>query len=97
MNHAAPRDGKYDVAERLDSYFLNHYVGLHSTVVSIAMAVAGLAAASLLGTSKIYHGNYALLWLLFLTSVLCCTVVYMGVISSVIVIPASMPSAFAKF
>jgi hypothetical protein len=94
MNHAAPRDGKYSLAERLDSYFVNHYIGLHSTIVSVAMAVAGLAAASLLGTSKIYHGDYALLWLLWLTSVLCCAIVYMGVLSSVIVVPASIPSAF---
>jgi hypothetical protein len=71
MNHA-PRDDKYSMVERLDSYFFNHYVGLHSTVVSVEMAVAGLAAASLLGTSKIYHGDYVLLWLLWLASVLCC-------------------------
>lgn len=93
LDQVSLRDAGNSMSQRFGASFLNHYVGLHTTVVSVAIAVAGVAAASL-GTSQIYHENHRLLWLLWLISILCCAIVYMGVLSSIIVIPAGIPSAF---
>ena len=46
---------------RHDMYLADHYVGLHNIVVSIALAVAGLAVASMLGLTDSYHGGSSIL------------------------------------
>ena len=35
--------------ERSKTYIVDHYTGLHNTVVSVVLAAAGLSAASLAG------------------------------------------------
>lgn len=84
MGYGSLETGSDDFRERIDTYLMNHQIGLHTTVVGIALAVGGLALASLLGTSRLYHDEYALLWLLWLASMLSCIVVYNGVVTAAI-------------
>lgn len=79
---------------RTDTYLMNHQIGLHTTVVGIALAIGGLALASLLGTSRLYHDKHALLWLLWLASMLSCMVVYNGVVTAAVALPSRIPTVW---
>lgn len=79
--------------QRLDGYLMNHQIVLHTSVMSIALAVGGLALASLIGTAKLYRDQYPLLWMLWLASMLACFVVYNSVSSSAYALPSKIPSA----
>jgi hypothetical protein len=78
--------------ERFESYIVDHYIGLHNTVVSVVLAVAGLAAASLAGSHTQYGGSYPLLWMLWLASLLLCVTVFAGTMSGSVVMPPLMPA-----
>jgi hypothetical protein len=85
------------LADRRAHYFMDQQIGLHGTIVSIALGVAGLAAASLLqvrAADRPYHG---LLWLLWIASLLGVSVVYSGMTVSVYVLPSTIPSAADMF
>jgi hypothetical protein len=73
-------------------YLTNHYVGLHTMVVNVALAVAGLAAASLLNLPPAYHGYALLLWLMFVASLLAIAVAYAGTVTGAPVLPPKLPS-----
>lgn len=47
--------------ERLRDYLMGHYLGLHITVVIVILAVAGLAAASLIGRHGITYIDLSVL------------------------------------
>jgi hypothetical protein len=83
--------------ERQETYLLDHYLSLHNTVVGVALAVAGLGAASLLGSPEEYHGYQILLWLLWCASVLATATAYAGTMIGAIVLPARVPAIVDLF
>src|ERR1039457_5117709 len=67
-----PGDTKISVTEvdvRYRTYLMTHYLGLHITIVSVALAVAGVAAATLIGRHTGSPLELATLWILWLGSV----------------------------
>lgn len=77
---------------RQDTYLANHYVGLHNMAVSVALAVAGVAAASLLGLPPAFHAFATLLWMMLATSMLAITVAYAGTVTGAPFLPARLPA-----
>jgi hypothetical protein len=77
---------------RQDTYLTNHYVGLHNMVVSVALAVAGVAAASLLGLPPAFHGFAPLMWMMLISSMLAITVAYAGTVTGAPFLPARIPA-----
>lgn len=85
------------LADRRAHYFMDQQIGLHGTIVSIALGVAGLAAASLFevqAADRPYHG---LLWMFWAASLLAVGVVYSGMTVSVYVLPSTIPTATDMF
>jgi hypothetical protein len=78
--------------QRFESYIVDHYTGLHNTVVSVVLAVAGLAAASLAGSHAQYGGSYPLLWMFWLASLLLCATIFAGAMSGNVAAPPLMPA-----
>lgn len=78
--------------QRSESYIVDHYTGLHNTVISVVLAVAGLAAANLAGSHAQYGGSYPLLWMFWLASFLLCTTIFAGTMSGSVVAPPMMPA-----
>ena len=62
--------GLPELRRRSRDYLMGHYLGLHITVVSVALALSGGAAASLIARQSISAEDLGLLWLLWLGSVL---------------------------
>lgn len=90
MDH---RVGLRQLSDRYEHYFMDQQVGLHNTVTSVALGMAGLAAAGLVVVSaadRPYHGLFWLLWAVSLTGV---ATVYSGMASAVHVAPSRIPSA----
>lgn len=77
---------------RYDMYPANHYLGLHNVVVSLALAVAGLAAASLLGLPESYRSYVPLLWLMTVASLLGIAVAYAGTVTGAPILPPRVPA-----
>lgn len=77
---------------RQDSYLANHYVGLHNMVVSVALAVAGVAAASLVGLPAAFRAYAPLLWIMLAVSLLAVTVAYAGTVTGAPFLPARLPA-----
>lgn len=77
---------------RHDMYLADHYVGLHNIVVSIALAVAGVAVASMLGLPISYGSYVVLLWLMLAASLLAITVAYAGTVTGAPVLPPRLPA-----
>jgi hypothetical protein len=77
---------------RQDTYLTNHYVGLHNMVVSVALAVAGVAAASLLGLPPAFRAFESLLWMMLVASMLAVTVAYAGTVTGAPFLPAQIPA-----
>lgn len=77
---------------RHDMYLTDHYVGLHNMVVSIALAVAGIAVASMWGLPSSYHDYVALLWLMLFASLLATTVAYAGTVTGAPILPPRLPA-----
>lgn len=75
-----------------ESYLTDHYVGLHNMVVSVALAVAGVAAASLLGLPSPFHAFAVLLWMMLGTSLLAIAVAYAGTVTGAPFLPARLPA-----
>lgn len=82
---------------RQETYLIDHYLSLHNTVVGVALAVAGLGAASLIGSPKEYHGYQILLWVLWSASVLATATAYAGTMIGSIVLPAQVPAILDLF
>ena len=77
---------------RLEGYGVDHYTILHNTVASVALAVAGLSAASLAGSRAIYGSSWPLSWMMWFASFLLCTVIFAGAMSGSIALPPLVPS-----
>lgn len=85
------------LAERRAHYFMDQQIGLHGTIVSIALGVAGLAAASLFEVRALDRPYHALLWLLWSSSLAAVGVVYSGMTVSVHVLPSTIPTVADMF
>ncbi|WP_157979533.1 hypothetical protein [Kribbella monticola] len=81
-----------EIASRYGSYLTSHYLDLHVTVVSVALGVAGLAAASLLAGTADLHGWAFVYWMMWLASLLAVATAYAGTMTGAIGLPARIPS-----
>jgi hypothetical protein len=81
------------VRERQDMYLANHYIGFHNMAVSVGLAVAGIAVASMLDLPETYQPYAPLLWLMLLTSFLGVAVAYSGTITGAPLLPPTVPAA----
>jgi hypothetical protein len=81
-----------ELASRYGGYLANHYLGLHVTVVSVALGVAGLAAAGLLAGMKDPSGLAWLYWLLWFTSLLAVATAYAGTMTGAVALPSRVPT-----
>src|ERR1022692_1468980 len=77
--------------ERQDEVMTNHYLSLEVTVVSIALGIAGVAAAGLITRPANFGANAALLWLLWACSLLATAVAYAGPMIGAFALPPSIP------
>lgn len=77
---------------RHEMYLTNHYVTLHNTLVSVALAISGLAAASLIGLPESYRNYVPILWLMLVTSLLGIAVAYAGTITGSPILPPRVPA-----
>jgi hypothetical protein len=80
------------LSKRFETYIVDSYIGLHNTVVSVVLAVAGLSAASLADSHAQYARSYPLLWLLWLASLLLCATIFAGTMSGSAAMPPLMPT-----
>jgi hypothetical protein len=85
------------LTDRRAHYFMDQQIGLHGTIVSIALGVAGLAAASLFEVRSVDRPYQALLWVLWMGSLLAVAVVYSGMTVSVYALPSTIPTATDMF
>lgn len=76
-----------DINDRSAGYFMEQQTGLHGTVVSIALGVAGLAAASLFDVGRADRPDHILFWALWVTSLLGVAIVYSGMTVNVFAAP----------
>jgi hypothetical protein len=76
---------------------MDQQIGLHGTIVSIALGVAGLAAASLFDVRAADRPYHALLWVLWGASLLGVGVVYSGMTVAVYAVPSTIPSPLDMF
>ncbi|GAA0955228.1 hypothetical protein GCM10009554_62520 [Kribbella koreensis] len=81
-----------ELAARYGGYLANHYLGLHVTVVSVALGVAGLVAAGLLAGMKEPSGLAWLYWLLWFTSLLAVATAYAGTMTGAVALPSRVPT-----
>jgi len=80
-----------DLVERQQANLVNHYLSLEVTVVSVALAIAGFAAASLI-TDPITRGaGLAVLWLLWAAGILGIAAIYAGPMIGAFALPPSIP------
>jgi hypothetical protein len=87
----ALRVTKADLHDRMSTYLINHYLALHVTVVSVALGVAGIAAASLVGDAQL--GVYRpLFWIMWSASLLATAAAYAGTVTGSVGLPGMVPS-----
>lgn len=80
-----------------EQYLMGHQSGLHATLVSIALGVAGISAASLLPGDPQDQGFLNLFRVLWLVSLLGIGIVYAGVTVSVFLLPDKLPMVVDTF
>ena len=88
-------DAKIDgveLRERYKAYLGGHYLSLHITVVSVVLAAAGVAAASLITRPMGADHQLLVLWLLWIGSFAATAVAYGGPMVGAFALPASVPS-----
>ena len=85
------------LADRRAHYFMDQQIGLRGTILSIALGVAGLAAASLFEVRPADRPYQPLLWLLWLVSLLAVGTVYSGMTVNVYAYPSTVPDALDMF
>jgi hypothetical protein len=103
-NDAGPNDaamsqlvGTDELKQRRWQYYMDQQVGVYSIVLSIALGVAGLAAASLLYASSTNRSYHALFWLLWFISLLAVAIVYSGMNANVYALPNRTPDIMDIF
>jgi hypothetical protein len=80
------------IAQRQDGYLVNHYMGLHVTIVSVALGIAGVAAASLLTARQLPLEHRLLFGSLWVASMLATAVAYAGTTSGSFALPPHIPA-----
>jgi hypothetical protein len=83
--------GETELRERYKAYLGSHYLGLHITVVSVVLAVAGVAAANLITRPMGADHQLLVLWLLWVGSLAATAVAYGGTMVGAFALPASIP------
>jgi len=83
---------RVELRERYKTYLGGHYLSLHITVVSVVLAAAGVAAASLITRPMGADHQLLVLWLLWIGSLAATAVAYGGPMVGAFALPASMPS-----
>lgn len=78
--------------QRHDTYLADHYLSTHQIVVSLALGIAGIAAAGLIAPSPRFGHDHAVLWILWSTGLLATAVAYSGTMVGAIVLPPRMPA-----
>jgi len=79
--------------ERLETYLVNHYVGLHVTVVSVALGIAGLTAAGLVAArGQIPTDYHLLLGFLWLASFFATVAAFAGAVVGSFALPGQIPA-----
>lgn len=78
------------VREGQAGYLASHYLVLQITVVSVALAIAGLSMASII--ARPMAAGDALVWLLWLASLLATAVAYAGPMTGAFALPPSIPT-----
>jgi hypothetical protein len=94
-NEANLQEAKLDrieLRERYKAYLAGHYLSLHITVVSVVLASAGAAAASLIPRLIDDEHQLLVLGLLWLGSLAAMAVAYGGPMVGAFALPASIPS-----
>lgn len=77
--------------DRRSRYLMDQQIGLHNTIVSIALGVAGLAAASLFDIDHAHQAFRMLFWALWAISVLFAATIYSGMTANVYAAPNEIP------
>jgi hypothetical protein len=83
---------RIELRERYKAYLAGHYLSLHITVVSVVLAAAGVAAASLITRPMNADHQLLVLWLLWIGSLAATAVAYGGPMVGAFALPASIPS-----
>jgi hypothetical protein len=78
--------------QRYDMYLANHYTTVHMTVVSLALGIGGVTAATLIAPSPRFHGYQVAFWLLWLASLLATAVAYAGTMIGSLFLPMRLPA-----
>lgn len=76
---------------RQATYLPNHYLSTHITAVGIALGVAGITAASLIGPASPLNPYQPVFWLLFMVGLLATAAAYAGTMVGAILLPATLP------
>lgn len=86
-----------EVSERRDRYYMDQQVGAYSIVLSIALGVAGLAAASLFYVTPEDRSYRVSFWALWLTSLVAVAIVYSGMNVNAFALPGRVPDLMDIF
>jgi hypothetical protein len=78
--------------QRQDGYLTNNYIAVHNTIVSVTMAIGGVAATGLISPPEAYRPYHFLLVLLWLGSLLATIVTYTDVVIGAVALPPQVPS-----
>jgi hypothetical protein len=76
---------------RQETYLPSHYLSVHITAVGVALGVAGLSAASLIGPDPQHHANRTLFWVLFVVGLMATAAAYAGTMVGAILLPPRLP------
>lgn len=94
MNHVVSAS---ELNERRDRYYMDQQVGAYGIVLSIALGVAGLAAASLFFFTPADRPFRLIFWALWLTSLAGVAVVYSGMNVNAFALPNRVPDLLDIF
>lgn len=83
---------RVELRERYKTYLSSHYLSLHITVVSVVLAAAGVAAASLMTRPMGANHELLVLWLLWIGSLAATCAAYGGPMVGAFALPAAIPS-----
>jgi hypothetical protein len=81
-----------ELRDRYKTYLVAHYLSCHITVVSVVLAIAGVAAASLITRPMGADHQLLVLWLLWVGSLVATGVAYGGPMVGAFALPSSIPS-----
>jgi hypothetical protein len=83
---------KSQLRDRHGTYLVDRLLNLHNMIASVALGVAGLAAASLIVSPKEFRDYQIMFWILWTASLLAVATAYAGAIIGSIFLPTRMPA-----